>query len=164
MKKKHVLAWWGVPSANSSAKQPIMDTAIRKNPNSKKGITCTLYNPRVSGTDTDNSFTNGLEVLKQHFTSKCTLTGIVAANPPQKHCFVYNEIHGNFEIGSTLANHLRAFDETFEFLANLEPVYDSPVISDGETIFPEIPAYDINKVFGVIFILETVTRKLFSIH
>ena len=37
-----------------------MDTAIRKNPNSKRGITCTLYNPRVS--DTDNSFTNRLEV------------------------------------------------------------------------------------------------------
>ena len=37
--------WWGVPSANSTAKQPIMDTTIRKNPNSKKGITCTLYNP-----------------------------------------------------------------------------------------------------------------------
>ena len=28
----------------------------KKNPNSKKGITCTLYNPQVSGTDTDNSF------------------------------------------------------------------------------------------------------------
>ena len=37
----------GVPSANSSAKQAIMDTAIRKNHNSKKGIRCTLYNPRV---------------------------------------------------------------------------------------------------------------------
>ena len=71
---------WGVPSANSSAKQPIMDTAIRKNPNSNKGITCTLYNPRVSGTDTDNSFTNCLEVWKQYFTFKSNLTGIVAAN------------------------------------------------------------------------------------
>ena len=80
---------WGVPSANSSAKQPIMDTTIRKKPNSKKGITCTLYNPRVSGTDTDNSFTNRLEVLKQHFTSKSNLTGIAAANPPQGNCSVY---------------------------------------------------------------------------
>ena len=71
---------WGVPSANSSAEQRIMDTAIRKNPNSKKGVTCTLYNPLVSGSDTDNSFTNRLEVLKQHFTSKSNLTGIVAAN------------------------------------------------------------------------------------
>ena len=125
-----------------------MDTAIRKNPNSKKGITCTLYNPRVSGTDTNNSITNSLEVLKQHFTSKSNLTGIVAANPPQRNCSVYNEIHyGNFEIVSTLANHLRVFDETFEFLANLEPADDSPIISDGETILPEIPTYDINKDF-----------------
>ena len=139
---------WGVPSANSSAKQPIMDIAIRKNPNSKKGITCTLYNPRVSGTDTDNSFTNRLEVLKQHFTSKSSLTGIVAVNPPQRNCSVYSETHyGNFEIGSTLANHVCVFDETFEFLANLEPADDSPVISDGEIIFPEIPAYDIIKDF-----------------
>ena len=97
-----------------------MDTAIRKNPNSKRGITCTLYNPRVSETDTDNSFTNRLEVLKQHFTSKNNLTGIVAVNPPQRNCLVYNETHyGNFEIGSTLV-----FDETFEFLANLEPADD----------------------------------------
>ena len=43
---------WSIPSANSSAKQPIMETTIRKNPNSKKGITCTLYNSRMSGTDT----------------------------------------------------------------------------------------------------------------
>ena len=139
---------WGVPSANSSAKQPIMGTAIRKNPNSKKGITCTLYNPRVSGTDTDNNFTNRLEVLKQHFFSKSNMTGIAAANPPQKNCSICNEIHyGNFEIGSTLANHLRVFYETFAFLNNLEPADDSPVISDGEIIFPEIPAYNINKDF-----------------
>ena len=59
--------------------------------------------------------------------------------------YIYNETHyGNFEIGSTLANHLRVFDETFDFLANLEPANDSPVISDDEIIFPEIPAYDIN--------------------
>ena len=137
----------GVPSANSFAKQPIMDTAIRKNPNSKKGITCTLYNPRVSGTDTDNSFTNRLEVLKQHFTSKSNLTGIVAANPPQRNCSVYNETHyGKF--GSTLANQLRVFlMKLLIFLANFKPADDSPVISDGEIIFPEIPAYDINKDF-----------------
>ena len=127
-------------SANSSAKQPVIDTAIRKNPNSRKGITCTLYNPRVSGTDNDNSFTNRLEALKQYFISKSNLRGIFAANPPQTH-------YGNIEIGSTLANHLRIFDETFEFLANLEPADDSPVISDGEIIFPEIPAYDIKKDF-----------------
>ena len=67
--------------------------------------------------------------------------------------YIYSETHyGNFEIGSTLANHLRVFDETFDFLANLEPANDSPVISDGEIIFPEIPAYDINKDFwGYIY-------------
>ena len=32
-------------------------------------------------------------------------------------------------------------------MANLEPADDSPTISDGEIIFPEIPAYNINKVF-----------------
>ena len=46
---------WGLPSTNSSPKQPIMDTAIRKNPNSKKDIACTQFNPRVSGNDTDHS-------------------------------------------------------------------------------------------------------------
>ena len=55
--------------------------------------------------------------------------------------------YGNFQIGSTLANHLRVFYETFEFLTNLEPADDSPIISDGEIIFPEIPVYDINKDF-----------------
>ena len=68
---------WGLPSANSSAKQPVMDTAIRKNPNSKKGIARTLYNPRVSGTDTDNSFTNRLEVLKNISLLKVILQGLV---------------------------------------------------------------------------------------
>ena len=139
---------WGLLSANSSAKQPVMDIAIRKNPNSKKGITCTLHNPRVSGTNTDNSLTNRLEVLKQHFVSKSNLTGIAAANPSQRNCSIYNESHyGNYDISSTLANHLRVFDESLEFLANLEPADDSPVICDGEIIFPEIPAYDINKDF-----------------
>ena len=76
------------------------------------------------------------------------MTGIVGANPPQRNCSVYNEAHyDNFKIGSTLANHLRVFDETFEFLANLEPADDSPVIGDVEIIFPEIPAYNINKDF-----------------
>ena len=75
----------------------------------------------MSGTDTDNSFTNRLKVLKQHY--------------------------GNFEIGSILTNHLRAFDETFEFLGNLEPTEDSPVISYSEIIFPEIQAYVVNKDF-----------------
>ena len=71
--------------------------------------------------------------------------GSFAANLPQRN---YNKTHyGNFEIGSTLANHLRVFDETFRFLANLEPADDSPVISDGEIIFSKIPAYDTNKVF-----------------
>ena len=42
---------------------------------------------------------------------------------------------------------MRVFDETFEILANLEPAGDSPVISDGEIIFPKIPAHDINKDF-----------------
>ena len=75
------------------------------------------------------------------------MAGIVAANPPQRNCYVYNETHySNFEIGLTLANHFVS-DETFEFLVNLEPADDSSVISDGEIIFPEIPAYDINKDF-----------------
>ena len=43
---------------------------------------------------------------------------------------------------------LRVFDETFEFLANLEPADDSAVINDSEIILPEIPAYDINKDFS----------------
>ena len=107
-----------------------------------------MYNPQVSGRDTDNSFTKRVEVLKQYFTSKSNLTGIVAANSPQWNCSVYNETHyGNFEIGSTLANHLRVFDETFEFLANLEATDHSPFISDGEIIFPEIPEFDINIDF-----------------
>ena len=84
---------WDLPSANSTAKQPVIDTALRKNPNLKKGITCTLYNPRVSGTDTDSSFTNCLKVLKQHFIYNSNLTKIVVANPPQRNCSVYNETH-----------------------------------------------------------------------
>ena len=71
---------WAVPSGNSSAKQPVMGAAVPKNLNSKKDITCTLYNPQMSGTDTGNSFTNCLEVLKQNLTSKSNLTGIIAAN------------------------------------------------------------------------------------
>ena len=103
-----------------------------------------MYNPQVPERDTGNSFTNRVEVLKQYFTSKSNLTGIVAANSPQRNCSVYNETHyGNFEIGSTLANHLRVFDETFEFLANLEATDDSPFISDGEII----PEFDINIDF-----------------
>ena len=120
----------------------------------------------MSGTDTDNNLTNCLEVLKQHFISnKSNLTGIAAANPPQGNCSVYNETHyGNFEIGSTLDNHLRVFDENFEFLPNLEPADDSTVISYGEIIFLEIPAYDIKKDFWSYILLETVIRKHFTVH
>ena len=98
--------------------EPIMDTAIRKNPNSKKGIICTLYNPQVSGIDPDNSFRNRLEVLKQPFPSKSNLTGIVLQETVlQRNCFLYNETPCSvFEIASTLANHSRVFHETFEFL------------------------------------------------
>ena len=123
-----------------------MDTTIWKNLNSKKGTTCTIYNRRASGTDTDSSFTNRLEVLKQHFTFKSNLTGIVAANPPQKTA-LYTKRHIMATL-RTLANYLRVADDTFVFLANLElAADDSPVNSDGEIIFPEIPAYDINKDF-----------------
>ena len=139
---------WDVPSANSSAKQQTMDTTVRKNPNPKKSFTFTLHNPRVSGTDTDNSFTNRLEVWKQHFTSESNLIGTAATNPPQRNCSVYNETnYGNCEIGPTLANDLRFFAETFEFLANLELADDSLTINDGQILFPEIPAYDITKDF-----------------
>lgn len=68
-------------------------TAVSKNRNSKEGITCTLYNLRVSGTDTDKSFTYRLEVLKQQFTCKSTLTGVFAGNPTQPNCSVFNETH-----------------------------------------------------------------------
>ena len=118
-----------------------MDITIRKNLNSMKGITCTLYNSRMSGNDTDNSFTTRLDVLKQYFTSKNNFTGIVSANSPQRNCSIYNETYyGNFEIGSTLGNQLRIFDGTFEFLVKLEPANDSPIISDGEIISLKIPA------------------------
>ena len=75
---------------------------------------------------------------------------IVAANLSQRILSVCNETHyGNFEIGSTLSNHLCVFDKTSEFLANLEPTDDSLVLSDGEIIFPEILAFDINKCFCI---------------
>ena len=133
---------WGAPSANPTAKEWIMDITIRKNPNSMNSITFTLYNLRMSGNDTDNSFTTCPDVLKQHFTSKNNLTGIVSANSPQRNCSVHNETYyGNFEIGSTLGNQLCVIDGTFEFLVDLEPADDSsPIISDGEIISPKIPA------------------------
>ena len=97
---------------------------------------------------TANSFTNCLEVLKQHFTSKSNFS-----NPPQRNCSVYNETHyGNFEIGSTLANRIRVFDETFDFLANLETGDSSPVISDGEIIFLKSQHTILIKIFwGYIY-------------
>ena len=114
----------------------------------------------MSETDTDNSLTNCLKVLKQHFTSKCNLIEIVAANSPQRNCSVYSETHyGNFEIGSTLANLLRV---TFDFLANLEPAGDSPVISDGEMLFCEIPAYNINNDFWSYIYTEDSNEGNFS--
>ena len=79
---------WGAPSANPTAKEWIMDITIRKNPNSMNSITFTLYNLRMSGNDTDNSFTTCPDVLKQQFTSKNYLTGIVSANSPQRNCSV----------------------------------------------------------------------------
>ena len=66
----------------------------------------------------------------------------------------------------TLTNHLRLFDEVFEFLTNLQPD-DPPVISDGEILFRKILAYGINKDFvSYIYtgIPVTVMRKFFSIH
>ena len=66
----------------------------------------------------------------------------------QGNCSVYNETHyGNFKTGSTLANYLRVFDETFVILANLEAAYDSFVISHGELIFSQISACNIIKDF-----------------
>lgn len=51
----------------------------------------------------------------------------------------------------TLTNHLRLFDEVFEFLTNLKPD-DPPVISHGEILFRKILAYGINKDFlGYIY-------------
>ena len=140
-----------------------MDTAITKNPNSKKGITCTLHNPRVSETDADNSFTNRLEVLKQHLTYKRNLAGIVAANPPQRNCSVYNETHyGNFEIASILANHLRVFDETFGL--NQQMIHLSSVMVKKYLLKSRHTI--IIKILGVIFILETVLQheETFLIH
>ena len=73
---------------------------------------------------------------------------MIVANPPKRNCSVHNGAHyGNFEIGSTLANHVHVFDETFEFCVNFELADDSLVVSDGEIIFPEIPAYNSNRDF-----------------
>ena len=81
----------------------------------------------------------------KHFISKRNLTIIVAANHPQGNCSVYSETHyGNFEIGSTLANLMKLLSV---WLILNQQMIDSLVISDGEIIFPKIPAFDINKDF-----------------
>ena len=121
-----------------------MDPTIRKNQNFKKGITCTLCNAQVPGINTDNSFTNHLDVLKKHFKFTFNLAGIFAVNTPQRNCSVYNKRPcGNIEIRSTIANHLRVFHEIFQFLENLELADDSPIIGHGEIIFLKIPAFNL---------------------
>lgn len=78
-----------------------MDTTIRRNRSSKKGIACV----RCSIQELRQ------EILKYHFASKSNLTGTVTTNPPQTNCSVFSETHyGSFMTGSTLANHLRVFD------------------------------------------------------
>ena len=82
------------------------------------------------------------------FWKSMDLIGIVPVNLPQRNYSVYNKTrYGNFEIVSTLAKYLRVLEETLEVLANLELVDDSHVIHDGESMFLEIPAYNINKNF-----------------
>ena len=44
-----------------------MNTTIRKNPYSKNGITCTLYDSRVSGSGTNDCFTNRIKVFETTF-------------------------------------------------------------------------------------------------
>ena len=59
----------------------------------------------MSETETNDSFTNNLQVLKQHFTFRNNLVEIVAANPPQRKCSVYNETYyGNFDPNKPLAS------------------------------------------------------------
>ena len=46
-------------------------------------------------------------------------------------------------------------------LANLEQAYDSPVISDGEIIFSEIPGYNFNKGFSSYIYTGGINEETF---
>ena len=153
---------WSLPSANSSA-QPITDTAIWKNPNLKKGITCTLYNQQVSGTDPDIGFKNRLEVLKQHLTSKSNLTLLQQILLKETVLYTMRHITATSRLVQPYQTTYVSLMKLLTYWLTLNQQMTHPSSVTVKYYFLKSQHTILIKIFGVKFILETVMRKFFSI-
>ena len=110
---------WGVPGvANFKYKSSVMESVIHRS--DKKGIQCTLYDPRLNFDD--KLFEHKVNDMKSALITEDKKIGFAS-------CISYENVnytstkYGQFPVGSPLSFHLQPVEPCFEILTNISKLY-----------------------------------------
>ena len=105
---------WGIPPEAAKNPEPVMNTAIKKICKSK-GVTCTLYNPRINA-DQDNLMGRIINMnnnLKEK-DKRIGFAHVIDYSLPK-----VNTIYGDSMVGSPLSYQLAVFESNFKVISNI---------------------------------------------
>ena len=114
------LRQWGIPGVSSSIpKAPVIKTVVQKNI-SKKGISCTLYDPRNIA-EPDEKALKRLQQMQNELFSRNRNIGFACCIPPidVSDVMVTNTNHGPFMSASPLSYQLNPLGFDFEVETNI---------------------------------------------
>lgn len=105
---------WGIPSELQTFKDPIMTSPVRSNNN--KGISCTLYDPRIKGNEKKSmeSFKLKLEKKDKRIGFANCLDLTVEQTTKNK--------YGDFLVGSTLSHQLAPVEQNVLVITNINTI------------------------------------------
>ena len=107
---------WGIPGENSSHKEAVMKKTVQKQV-SKRGISCTLYDPRI--TDSSKDLPTKMQKMEEALRSKDTRIGY--AHCLNRSCIdTVNTKYGEYLVGSTLSFQLLPIEPALMFKSNIE--------------------------------------------
>ena len=122
---------WGVPGESNQPKLPVMGQIVRKN-GAKRGISCTLYDPRI---DFDQDcFNRKVAIFSQKLRTEDYRIGYGHCIPNENNEYVDTKF-GKFAFGSPLSYQLQSVEENYKFISNL-PVCNQSSTEVGDVDLP----------------------------
>ena len=125
------LRQWGIPGKSSNAKEPVMNLTIHKQYD-KKGISCTLYDPRIN--DSRQNAAWRFQDLALKLKEKDLRIGFAHSDPTQT--AMKNTKYGEFVIGSPLSFQLAPTESNIKFITNI-PSNDN--VSYSNLLYMNLP-------------------------
>ena len=107
---------WGVPGELQSHKEPVMSTSIQKNVN-KKGINCTLYDPRINYNS--SAYSDRLQKMTEDLRNIDKRIGFPTCVTPLKKRTSSSTKYREFFFGSPLSYQLLMMEFNFKLVTNI---------------------------------------------